>query len=117
MSSVRDYDTREKRLLHYEHTTAAQFSTAEYLSQNAQSKALRDMAGKILMPQNVIRRLNISAMKSDREGYDSIINDIEAREILREALSFFTLKHKPEVFLKALMITVMPGIYYRMRKE
>ena len=115
MSSVKDNDTREKRLLRYEHNTAAQLNTAEYLCDYAKSKELRDMAGKILVPQNVIRHLNISAMKSDKEGYDSVIKDVEAMKNLREALSFFTLRHKPEVFMKALMLKYFPGIYYIMR--
>ena len=117
MTSIRDNDTREKRLLRYEHNTAAQLNTAEYLRDYAKSKSLRDMAGKILVPQNVIRHLNISAMKSDREGYVSLLKDAEAMKNLRNALSFFTLKHKPEVFMKALMLKYFSEIYYMMRAK
>ena len=117
MGSVRDNDTERKRLMRYEHNTIAQACTAEYLCEHAKSRGLRDMAGKILMPQNVIRRLSLSAMRNDAGGYKAILNDGESMRILRRGLCFFTLRNKPEVFMKAVMIMIMPGMYYRMRAE
>lgn len=115
MGSVRDNDTREKRILRYGHNTQAQTRTAEYLAKHSASESVRELAVKILMPQSVIRRLNLSAMKHDRAGYNSLLNDNKAMNILRRALCFYTLRRKPEVFMKALTVMVMPGIYYRVR--
>lgn len=116
MSSVRDNDTISKKITRYVHNTDAQKFTAEYLAEYAKSRVLRDMAVKILMPQNVIRRLNFAAMKNDRDEYNAILNDGEAMRNLRRGMSFFTFRRKPEVFMKALMIMIMPGMYYRLRK-
>ena len=117
MGSLRDNDTREKRILRYEHNTQAQIRTAEYLVSHSDSLRVKELAGKILMPQNVIRRLNLAAMKNDRAEYDSIRRDDSAMKILRRAFCFYTLRKKSEVFMKALMIVIMPGMYYRMRAE
>ena len=117
MGSVRDNNTRDKKILRYEHNTLAQLRTAKNILEYAQSRELKDMAGKVLMPQNVIRRLNIAAMKNDMEAYRLLLSAKENTAALHKALGMFTLKRKPEVFLKALMILLMPGIYYRMRKE
>lgn len=116
MGSVRGNDTAGKRLTRYEHNTNAQVSTAKYLIERAKSRELRDMAGKILMPQTVIRRLNLAAMKNDREGWESLLTDRENKRVLREGLCCYTLRRKPEVFMKALMIVMMPGVYYALRR-
>ena len=117
MGSLRDNDTREKRILRYEHNTQAQIRTAEYLLSHSDSERVKELAGKILMPQNVIRRLNLAAMKNDRAEYDSIRKDDSAMKILRRSFCLYTLRKKSEVFMKALMIMTMPGIYYRIRTE
>lgn len=117
MGSLRDNDTREKRILRYEHNTQAQIRTAEYLITHSDSQRVKELAGKILMPQNVIRRLNFAAMKNDRAEYDSIRKDDSAMKILRRSFCLYTLRKKSEVFMKALMIMTMPGMYYRMRAE
>ena len=117
MGSVRGNDTREKKILRYEHNTQAQTRTAEYLITHSDSQRVRELAGKILMPQNVIRRLNLAAMKNDRAEYASIRKSESAMKILRQAFCLYTLRKKSEVFMKAMMILIMPGIYYRMRAE
>lgn len=117
MGSLRDNDTRGKRILRYEHNTQAQIRTAEYIITHSDSQRVKELAGKILMPQNVIRRLNLAAMKNNRAEYDSIRRSESAMKILRRAFCVYTLRKKSEVFMKALMIVIMPGIYYRMRAE
>ncbi|MBQ3403303.1 MAG: glycosyltransferase family 2 protein [Synergistaceae bacterium] len=117
MGSVRDNDTRDKKILRYSHNTGAQVRTAEYLAGHSSSPELRDMAGKILLPQGVIRRLTLAAMKDDRKEYDAILEDSEIRKTLRKALGVYTLIRRPEIFVKALMIMMMPGIYYSVRKR
>lgn len=116
MGSVKDNSTRDKKILRYEHNTNAQISTAKYLVERAKSRELRDMAGKILMPQSVVRRLNLAAMKDDREGWESLLSDSENMRVLREGLCRYTWRRKPEVFMKALMIVMMPGMYYVLRR-
>ena len=115
MGSVRDNDTRDKRTLRYGHNTQAHYRTAEYLATHSASERVKELAGKILMPQSVIRRFNLAAMKHDRAEYISLLNDRPAMKILRRALCFYTLRKKPEVFMKALAVMLMPGIYYSMR--
>ena len=116
MGSVRDNDTFSKQITRYGHNTIAQKHTAEYLCEYAKSCELREIAGRILLPQSVIRRLNLAAMKRNWAEYDSVLRDGEAMKILRRGICFFTLRRKPEVFMKAVMIMIMPGIYYGVRK-
>ncbi len=115
MGSVRDNDTKEKKLLRYEHNTQAQCSTAEYLCEHAASQELKDFAGKVLLPHAIIRKFTVHSMSNDYEGYNAFLRDSRVMMILRGAVNIYTLRKKAEVFLKALMILYFPGFYYRMR--
>ena len=113
MGSVRDNNTPNKKFLRYEHNTQAQLDTAEYILQHASSKALKKYAENILKPQSIIRKFKLYAMKNDKAGYDLLLrkNDIS------NAFSFYTLSHKPEIFLKALAIKIIPWLYFRLRRR
>jgi len=116
MGSLRGNDTRDKKISRYEHNTNAQRSTAEYIAEHAKSKALKDMAGRVLMPYASIREITLSVMKDDRASYKTLTHNEKNVKILRRALSFFTLKEAPEIFVKALLILFFPGIYFIIRK-
>ena len=117
MGSIRDNNTREKKLTRYEHNTQAQIRTADFLMTNAKIERVIFYARKILRPQNLIRQFTIYAMKHDMEKYNSLRGDKESMKTLHEALSFYVLRKKPEIFFKALMILFFPKVYYRMREN
>ena len=117
MGSVRDNDTRAKRILRYEHNTQAQLRTAEYLYKYAESQALRDLVCKVLMPQVMVRRLNLAAVKNDRRSYNALLADADTVKVLRSATGLYTFRRKPEVFIKALVIRCLPDLYFRMRAK
>lgn len=115
MGSVRDNNTPQKIIRRYSDNTEAIKRTAEYISANSTSRTLRKFSRHVLMPQYIIRRFNLCAMKNDMQVYMSTLKDGNARKILRQAVSFYTLVKKSEVFFKALMILKLPMIYYRLR--
>ena len=117
MGSIRDNNTREKKLTRYEHNTEAQIRTADFLMTNAKIERVIFSAQKILRPQNLIRQFTIYAAKHDLTGYNSLRQDKGNVKILREALSFYVLRMKPEIFFKALTILFLPKVYYRMRES
>ena len=117
MGSVRDNNTREKKISRYEHNTHAQERTAEYLLKNYQSERVKFLAENILTPQVIIRKCNILAMKNNYDEYKTFTQDMKNREILRSSQSFRILIHKPEVFVKAFMILHAPNVYYRLRNK
>ena len=116
MGSVRDNDTQSKKILRYEHNTQAQGRTAEYLLKNSRSELVKALAERILMPQVIIRQCNIFALNNNYDEFKSFIHDPNTRKVLRSSQSLRVLVHKPEVFLKALMLLHMPGMYYKLRK-
>ena len=117
MGSVRDNDTREKKLLHYESNSLALRSTAEYLAEHAVNSKLKRFAEKILIPQSVIRQASVYAMKDDKNNYDSLMTNKAVRERLRLSQNLYTFVTKPEVFLKAFAILNVPNLYYRIRSR
>ena len=114
MGSIRDNNTREKKITRYEHNTSAQIRTALFLEEHAKTQRVKFFNENILQPQNIIRLCNIAIMNNDRTGYNKIIRE---REILSKAEKFSVLLKKPEIFFKALMILHFPKIYYRMRDK
>ncbi|MBQ6774016.1 MAG: glycosyltransferase family 2 protein [Synergistaceae bacterium] len=117
MGSVRDNDTKAKKILRYEHNTQAQERTAEYLLRHSQSEQVKTLAEKILMPQVIIRKCNIFALNNNYDGFKSFIHDPNNRKVLISSQSLRVLIHKPEVFLKAFMLLHIPGIYYKLRNK
>ena len=117
MGSVRDNDTKAKKLIRYEHNTQAQIRTADFLITNAKMKRIIFYAREILKPQNLIRQLTIYAMKNDLTSYNLLRQDKESIKVLREALSLNVFLKNPEVSLKALLILCFPKIYYVMREK
>ena len=115
MGSVRDNDTSMKKAIRYEHNTYAQKRTAEYIIEHAKSEELRETAGKILLPQSVIRMFTLYAVKHDRAGYDELLHDVNLMNVLKGTQNINVLMKKPELFFKALAIIHAPNIYYRFR--
>ncbi|MDY6400437.1 MAG: glycosyltransferase family 2 protein [Synergistales bacterium] len=115
MGSVRDNDTAEKKLRRYIDSTDAHYRTAEYLSVHAPSEKIKFLAENMIMPEAVIRRFTIAAMKNDKGAYKSLCRDKILRGILFRTRKIFF--KKPEVFFKALMILFAPGLYFLMRRK
>lgn len=115
MGSVRDNDTAEKKLRRYVDSTGAHQRTAEYLSVHAPSEKIKFLAENMLMPEAVIRRFTIAAMKNDKGAYKSLCRDKILRKILFRTRKIFF--KKPEIFFKALIILFAPGLYYLIRRE
>ncbi|MBQ7219945.1 MAG: glycosyltransferase [Synergistaceae bacterium] len=114
MGSVRDNDTREKSLRRYIDSSEAHFRTAEYLSKNAPSERTKYLADYLLMPEAVIRKFTVCAKDDDREGFDALLKDKRVREVLLSSRRVFF--RKPELFMKALAVLYMPGLYFAARR-
>ena len=117
MGTVRDNNTPAKKLLRYEHNTQAHVRTAEYISRYATSDALKKFADHVLTPESIIRTFTVYAMNNDKAGYDSLRNNETAINKLGQAITFYTCKVNIEVFLKALIIKLLPRIYFVLRRR
>lgn len=115
MGSVRDNDTYAKRLRRYIDSSDAHMRTAEYLSRNAPSERTKFLADYLLMPEAVIRKFTVCARADNREEFCSFLKDNEVRKVLLSSRRVFF--RKPELFMKALMILYLPGLYFRMRRK
>ena len=115
MGSVRDADTKAKKLRRYVHSSEAHYRAAEYLSKFAPSERTREIADEVLLPEAVIRKFTIAARMNDRAAYKSLTHDESQRKILRRGLKNFF--RKPEIFLKASAILFTPGLYFTLRKD
>ena len=115
MGSVRDNDTREKSLRRYIQSSDAHFRTAEYLSDNAPSERTKYLADYMLMPEAVIRKFTVCARADDRAGFDELRKDRSVREKLLSSRKVFF--RKPELFMKAMMILLLPGMYFAVRRK
>lgn len=105
------------KITRYASNTGAIMRTAEYLAENSNSESVKRFAQNVLMPRGAIMNFTLQAMKGNREIYSSLLHDGNKIEILRRAISLYTITKKPEVFFKAFMILHMPGIYYRIRRK
>ena len=114
MGSVRDNDSKEKKIRRYRDNTGAQLRTAQYLSEHAPSERIKKLADSFLMPEALIRRFTLCAKINDRAGFDSLLSDSATRKALSTSKNYFF--QKPEVYLKAFALLYFPDIYYRLRR-
>ena len=114
MGSVRDNDSKEKKIRRYRDNTGAQLRTAQYLSEHASTERAKDLADDFLMPQALIRNFTLCAKTGDRTAYDALLSEGTVRKALRSSSRFFF--QKPEVYLKAFALLHFPDIYYRLRR-
>lgn len=115
MGSVRDNNTYAKSLRRYIDSSEAHYRTAEYLSCNAPSERTKFLADYLLMPEAVIRKFTVCARANDHEGFYLLLENNEIRKILLSSRKVFFMK--PELFMKALVILFLPGLYFRMRRK
>ena len=113
MGSIRDNDSKEKKIRRYRDNTGAQIRTAQYLSEHAPSEKIKELADCFLMPQALIRQLTLCAKTNDRTEFDTLLSNNAIRKKLSQSKQF--LFQKPEVYGKAFALLHFPGIYYRLR--
>ena len=114
MGSVKNSDTKEKKLKRYIDSTGAHYRAAEYIEKFSASKEIKSIAANILMPEAAIRKFTILARMNDKDAYKSLHKDKEIRKILLRGLKNFF--KKPEIFLKAFIILFIPDLYFMLRK-
>ena len=95
--------------------TQAHLRTAKYILKNANNDTLKSFVKKILLPEAFIRIFTTLAMKNNFKNYKSLLKKSFVKKILCDALNFYTLFKKPEIFFKALLISIAPKIYYKSR--
>ena len=115
MGSIRDNDTLAKKLHRYIHSSEAHLRTAEYLILHAPSERTKLLAENMLLPEAVIRKFTLCARADDRSGFDSLRKDKRVREVLMSSRKVFF--RKPELFMKALTIILLPSIYFALRSR
>ena len=114
MGSVKNSDTKEKKLKRYIDSTGAHYRAAEYIEKFSASKEIKSVVANILMPEAAIRKFTILARMNDKDAYKSLHKDKEIRKILLRGLKNFF--KKPEIFLKAFIILFIPDLYFMLRK-
>ena len=115
MGSVRDNDTHAKKLRRYLDSSTAHLRAAEYLCTNAPSERTRYLAEHMLLPEAMIRKFTVCAKAGDKSGFDALLKDEDVRKILLSSWRVFF--RKPEIFMKALAVLLLPGLYFTMRRN
>ena len=113
MGSVRDNDTSSKKLRRYAESSEAHLRAAEYICRNAPSERTKFLAENMLLPEAVIRQFTLCARADDLEGFNALLRDKNVRRVLLSSRRVFF--RKPEVFMKALAVLCLPGLYFRLR--
>ena len=115
MGSIRDNDSKEKHRRRYQDNMAAEIRTAQYLSEQAPSERIKNVADSFLLPKALIRQFTLFAKTNDRAEFKKLLSDRSTRKTLTESKKF--LFQKPEIYGKAFLLLYFPDIYYHMRRE
>lgn len=111
MGSRKNADTSQKKLLRYKHNTEAHARTAGYLLRYATDTELRKTTNVLLIPQIILRELSIYAAENNKQRFNKIRTNTDIRNILWKSRRSFL--QKPDVFLKSLMLLLLPNIFWR----
>lgn len=114
MGTIRDNDTREKKLRRYKDSSEAHYRLAEYIGTHAPSKRVKKLADDMLLPEAVIRKFTVCSKSKDYSGFRELLNEENRGILWRSFRCIFT---KPEIFMKALCILAMPGLYFKLRSK
>lgn len=94
----------------YNHNTGAHMRTAQYLLAYAKDDSVKALAKHLLLPAAYLRQLSVYAMQRKPDNFKQLLDDKEVRSCLWQSYrSFFT---KSEVFGRALLVLLLPKIYY-----
>jgi hypothetical protein len=85
--------------------------TARYLKEHSPSRKVRDIADSLLLPEGLIKRLNVAARQNDAAWFYQTLNAPETKRALMSSRRH--LAHKPEVFVKAAFLMIAPHIYFK----
>ena len=113
MGSIRDADSKEKKIRRYRDNTWAQLRTAQYLIEHAPSEKIKRLAEHYLKPQALIHQLTLYAKTGDRAAFEKLLSDSATRKALRESKKY--LSQKPEIYGKAFLLLNFSDFYFRMR--
>lgn len=107
--------TPDKILRRYTYITEAVCRTARYLAKHAESPKVRGIAMNFMLADGFIRTLNVAAMRNDETEFYLTLYAPEARRALTASLRYIF--QKPEVFLKASSLLIVPWTYFRIRSK
>jgi hypothetical protein len=111
MASKASDGTEENALLRYAGNAEAIVRTARYLKEHSPSQKVRDIADSLLLPEGLIKMLNVAARQNDVARFFQTLNAPETRRALMSSRKH--LARKPEVFAKAAFLMIAPHIYFR----
>ena len=102
---------------YYEDYLNTHVRMSEYFMKYAKSEKMKYVIKNYLLPEIAVMKFNLFARKNNLAGFMNLIRDENIKSNLREALKFFMLRVKPEIFFKAFLILNFPGIYFKLRRK
>lgn len=99
----------ESKIERYHEHTEAQARAAEFIAGNSGDPALLKLVSALIMPIVTMRRMSYLAMKKDRGAFNGAFRQIDSAQLLKSSAFLFK---KPEIFLRAIFLLVLPGVYY-----
>ena len=101
---------------YYAENTQAHLRTAKYIIKNSGGNLrLKNFAERVLLPETFVRILTTYSKQHDIKKFNNLLKKLAVKKILCSTLNFHTLIKKPELFFKALLVILAPGIYYKIR--
>ncbi len=111
MGSRKEIKKNDKKIERYLHHTEAHFREAEYIKKYTDSKKLYKLAEYMILPQAYLRLLSVCAMKNDKIAFYETLGSQRVRSVLWQSYKSF--RSKPEVFLRACAVLLLPSVYYK----
>lgn len=102
--------SKETLIKRYEDDANAVRRYTKYIAKYSDDAKIHKLLRTFLTPQSCQRLLSVCAMKGEREKFDRYLSKSLLKKLLLEARKSFFLK--PEIFLKSLLIILVPSIYY-----
>lgn len=115
MGSVRDNDTRAKKLARYRSNSDAMERAARYILDRSPTDEVRELIENMILPEVTIRRLTVFARERNKAEFLALARADDTRASLRRAMS--NLFRKPELFFKAIAAYYFPEIFFRARSR
>lgn len=115
MGSVKNSDTKQKKLLRYSDSAKAHLRSATYLIKYSRSENIKQISKNLLLPEAIIKRFTVLAKNNDKKNFHALLRQQNVKNLLLNSRKSFFMN--PEIFFKSIMILFFPGIYYYFRAK
>ena len=107
--------TPDKFLRRHTYIADALYRAAHYLAEHAESPKVRDAATNFMLPESLIKTLNVAARQYDKAKFYQTLYAPGTRRALSASLRY--LLKEPENFLKATVLLTAPRLYFWIRSK